>query len=417
MICSLFRLILSSFSRLPWLYWLPESARWLMANGKYTRARNEIVRAAIINGKSTDGIDEKIQRLHNQVIQEEFGNGKSTQRIGIWKSMVAIFSNSRLCKDMFAVFTLLFMAEVIYFSLTLNVADLGGSLYLNYLISGFTELLSIFFCFIILSYLPRRFCLSLLLILSTISYLLMAVVNLYEDALPSIIMLSVNAFAKLTAIGNLMVIILVSQEVFPTVIRQFGTSLCVTVGKMGSAVAPFTHELGQVIGQFYCFAMFSILCLLCAIIPCLLLSETGKRELPDTVVDVERSEQARKKRKQSIQNEHRSANKTIDGTGNSSSARRSVADNIRSSFSSLSNNKHHRLENDSTQTSKSNALHGDFTGPTTCCTSKTDLYSNIDNNSTGDDSCSGSSGCRQYDSQLQLTAPSDDIIPRSNESK
>lgn len=202
-----------------------------------------------------------------------------------------------LLKDTMSVFTLLFVAEVVYFSLTLNVADLGGSLHINYFISGLSELVSIAFCAILLAYLSRRMCLSLLLLASTVSYLSMALVNIYEESLAMTLILAVNAFGKLTAIGNLMVIILVSQEVFPTVIRQFGTSLCITVGKVGSAVAPFTHELGQIIGQSYCFGMFSLICLSCAIIP-FVLSETGNRELPDSVNDVE--EGANRRRKQNM---------------------------------------------------------------------------------------------------------------------
>lgn len=271
---------------LPWLIYLPESARWLIANGNYEKARKELRRAARINGRLTDDIDSKIEQFNRQVLREEIGTKRPGKRMGILKSILAIFTNIHLLKDTMSVFVLLFVAEVVYFSLTLNVADLGGSLYINYVISGLSELVSIAFCAIILAYLSRRTCLSLLLIASTVSYLLMALVNVYEESLSMPLILTVNAFGKLTAIGNLMVIILVSQEVFPTVIRQFGTSLCITVGKAGSAVAPFTHELGQIIGQSYCFAMFSFICLSCALIP-FGLSETGNRELPDTVIDVD----------------------------------------------------------------------------------------------------------------------------------
>lgn len=271
---------------LPWLIYLPESARWMITNKNYTKARNELRRAARINGKLTDDTDAKIEQFNRQVLREEIGTKDPGKRMGISRSILAIFTNIHLLKDTMSVFVLLFVAEVVYFSLTLNVADLGGSLYINYVISGLSELVSIAFCAIILAYLSRRTCLSLLLIASTVSYLLMALVNVYEEYLSMPLILTVNAFGKLTAIGNLMVIILVSQEVFPTVIRQFGTSLCITVGKAGSAVAPFTHELGQIIGQSYCFAMFSLICLSCALIP-FGLSETGNRELPDTVIDVE----------------------------------------------------------------------------------------------------------------------------------
>lgn len=275
---------------------MPESARWLITNKNYPKARDELRRAAKINGKLTDDIDSKIEQFNRQVLREEVGSDLARKRIGVGRSILAIFTNMHLLKDTMSVFVLLFVAEVVYFSLTLNVADLGGSLYINYVISGLSELVSIAFCALILAYLSRRTCLSLLLLASTVSYLLMALVNVYEDSLSVTLILVVNAFGKLTAIGNLMVIILVSQEIFPTVIRQFGTSLCITVGKAGSAVAPFTHELGQIIGHSYCFAMFSIICFTCALVP-FALSETGNRELPDTVVDVEEgASRLRKKR-------------------------------------------------------------------------------------------------------------------------
>lgn len=284
-----------------------------MANKNYAKASNELKRAAKINGMLTDDIDAKIEQYNRQVLREETSVNGEHKRMGVWRSILAIFTNVHLLKDTMSVFLLLFVAEVVYFSLTLNVADLGGSLYINYVISGLSELVSIAFCAILLAYLSRRMCLSLLLLASTVSYLLMALVNVYEDSLSMTIILAVNAFGKLTAIGNLMVIILVSQEVFPTVIRQFGTSLCITVGKAGSAVAPFTHELGQTIGQSYCFAMFSIICLTCAIVPCVL-SETGDRELPDTVGDVEEGEMRRKKRNKMISDDKRNG-VPIDGDG------------------------------------------------------------------------------------------------------
>lgn len=288
--------VLVSALMLPWLIWLPESARWMIANKKYAKARQELRRAAKINGKLTDDIDSKIEQFNRQVLHEEVGASPNQKRMGIGRSILAIFTNMRLLKDTISVFVLLFVAEVVYFSLTLNVADLGGSLYLNFVISGLSEFVSIALCAVLLAYLTRRTCLSLLLLASTISYLLMALVNVYEDSLAETLILAVNAFGKLTAIGNLMVIILVSQEVFPTVVRQFGTSLCITVGKSGSAVAPFTHELGQIIGQSYCFGMFSLICLSCAILP-FGLSETGNRELPDTVLDVEQGPRKGKRRK------------------------------------------------------------------------------------------------------------------------
>lgn len=280
--------------RLPWLYYLPESARWLIANQKYERAKEELRRAARINGKLNDETDAKIEQLNRQVLREEVHSRDGKNNLGLWRSILAIFTNLHLLKNTMAVFVLLFVAEVVYFSLTLNVADLGGSLYVNYIISGLSELVSIACCAILLAHLSRRMCLSVLLLTSTIAYLLLALANVYQDYLSMTLILAVNAFCKLTAIGNLMVIILVSQEVFPTVIRQFGTSLCITVGKAGSAVAPFTHELGQMIGQSYCFAMFSVICLSCAIVP-FGLSETGNRELPDTVVDCEEGSKKSKK--------------------------------------------------------------------------------------------------------------------------
>lgn len=280
---------------------MPESARWLVANQNYVKAKDELRRAARINGKLTDDIDSKIEQFNRQVMREEVGSNQGHKRMGVWRSILAIFTNMHLLKDTMSVFVLLFVAEVVYFSLTLNVADLGGSLYINYVISGLSELVSIAFCAVLLAYLSRRTCLSLLLLASTVSYLMMALTNVYEESLSMTLILTVNAFGKLTAIGNLMVIILVSQEVFPTVIRQFGTSLCITVGKAGSAVAPFTHELGQIIGQSYCFAMFSLICLSCAIVP-YCLSETGSRELPDTVIDVEEGANRANKKKRKSRN-------------------------------------------------------------------------------------------------------------------
>ena len=142
------------------MYYLPESARWLITNKQFHKARDELRRAARINGKLDDETDAKIEQFNRQVLREEAFSSGSSKRFGIWQSILAIFTSLHLLKDTISVFILLFVAEVVYFSLTLNVADLGGSLYINYIISGLSELVSIACCALLLAYLSRRMCLS-----------------------------------------------------------------------------------------------------------------------------------------------------------------------------------------------------------------------------------------------------------------
>lgn len=55
--------ILSYLSFLPLLRWLPESARWLLANGKVEKAKKFLAQCAKINRKS-----ENVSKLDTEVL-------------------------------------------------------------------------------------------------------------------------------------------------------------------------------------------------------------------------------------------------------------------------------------------------------------------------------------------------------------
>lgn len=74
------------------------------------------------------------------------------------------------------------------------------------------------------------------------------------------------------------------SELYPTKIRTLATGFTITIGRIGAILAPFTKETGVVIGPWAPKSIDCFCCIACALLG-LLLPETFKMALPDTVQD------------------------------------------------------------------------------------------------------------------------------------
>jgi len=52
-----------SFILIVWFYWLDESPRWQITKRKYSEAEKTIKKAMLMNGKSMERFDEKMEQL------------------------------------------------------------------------------------------------------------------------------------------------------------------------------------------------------------------------------------------------------------------------------------------------------------------------------------------------------------------
>ncbi|KAG9508968.1 Solute carrier family 22 member 13 [Fragariocoptes setiger] len=271
----------ASFIMLPWALWLPESARWLTINGHDSKAREELTRAARFNGKSIDEeLENKISLLSRRMLYEKQCQESETT---VSNKYLLLLTNWNLTKNMLVLGLLRYLAFMFYYMLTIDFQ--GISMEANFIISGVGEWCGCLFGCVMLKLFPRRICVFIFMFILSLSFAIQAVADaqIFPGVDTKIVNTIINAIGTLSALMTAFVMLIVGQEVFPTIIRQTGCSIVNTVGETGSASAPFIILMNRSIGPVTASIIWCVISFICAGFS-LCLTETKGIELNDLII-------------------------------------------------------------------------------------------------------------------------------------
>ena len=295
--------------QIAWIYWLtkiPESPRWLLCRGKIDEAVVVIEQAVKTNGidlmdtvKVKDVRKEVVKmydaiQLQKAVLQklsapeikadDESSDGNEEKKQTL--SFLSLFRTPVMRRNSIIMCFNWFITVFIYYALSLNVQDLGGDIYVNFLISGFVEVPSIILCIFALKKAGRR----TILAASMVVLFLASVVSIpfffidFNGAVPSRVSLAmIGKFAATIAFS---VNYLYSTEIYPTEIRQIGLGVNSATSRLGSMLSPFIKELNEFTHVSVSMTIFGITSLLNAFLV-MMLPETKGQVIPDTIEQVE----------------------------------------------------------------------------------------------------------------------------------
>uniref|UniRef100_A0A8C5NHE2 Organic cation transporter protein-like n=1 Tax=Gouania willdenowi TaxID=441366 RepID=A0A8C5NHE2_GOUWI len=232
-----------------YIWVLPKSARWLMANNRKEEAWELIQKAALMNGKPFTLDPEIILKLGN----------------------IFVFNSICLC-------VVRFVNILVYYGLSLNISDFGMNIYLTQMIFGLVEMPARTITLFTLNR-SRKFSQLAFLLVGGTACLLTIFVPIIKTVLAMI--------GKFGVTASLSIIYVYSAEVFPTVIRQNGIGIGSMFARFGGVLAPMMYLLKGISPQAPM--------ILCGLLPLLgagltmLLPETANKPLPDTIEDIEGS--------------------------------------------------------------------------------------------------------------------------------
>nr|XP_055036391.1 organic cation/carnitine transporter 2-like [Misgurnus anguillicaudatus] len=222
-------LTIPGFFYIPLWWFIPESPRWLLSQGRVKEAEAILRKAAKMNGvQAPDVIFPRLQSMEN------------TGKMQTFNLFVLVKSTNIRCIT-FLLSLVWFTVSIGYCALSLNTSNLHGNIYLNSLLSAVVEVPALIMAWLMFRCWPRRLCLSSTLLLGG---LVLLIIHFIPEDLNSV-SISLVMLGKFGLSAAFSIAYPASAELYPTVLRSSALGVCSMVSRVGSITAPYFIYLGS----------------------------------------------------------------------------------------------------------------------------------------------------------------------------
>uniref|UniRef100_A0A670ZLI8 Major facilitator superfamily (MFS) profile domain-containing protein n=1 Tax=Pseudonaja textilis TaxID=8673 RepID=A0A670ZLI8_PSETE len=262
------------FAFFAYSWWLPESARWLLMNNEREAALRNLKHVARINGKAAAG-EAVVLEVRSNEVSLRFSARRGNH------SCLDLFRTPGLRRISCCLMLISFSMNMAYFGLSMDLSMFDMNVFLVQLFFGAIDLVAKMVCALLLSYVGRR-------IIQSVSLILAGMFLLVSLPVPSD-MLTVRLVFVVLGKGCLaassMCLYLYGGELFPTVIRQTGSSFTTVMARLGGIIAPLVLMAGDY-QPFLPLVIFGVTPVVSGV-SAVLLPEMFNVPLLDTVEEVE----------------------------------------------------------------------------------------------------------------------------------
>ncbi|XP_078489501.1 organic cation transporter protein-like [Ciona intestinalis] len=221
------------------LFFIPESPRWLFSNGREDEAKKITRRFAKYNKVTLDEPD--IWKEADTDTSQKSANetAKATY------SSIDLFRTPAIRWVTFKLILSWFVNSMVYYGISLNAGALAGDIFVNNALNGVMEIAAYVIVIAFMDITGRRFMLTAMLVLASASLICSTIVNEYAGDDQGLITLGVVfAFAaKIGISGSYAVVYNFTSELYPTVVRTNGVGVGSTFARFGSILSPFILAL------------------------------------------------------------------------------------------------------------------------------------------------------------------------------
>lgn len=258
---------------------IPESVRWLLANGKHDKVESIYRQMAKINGMQISeeaiGAFKELNMVKIEKAEQTPVEQKKSPVVQILNSSVML---SRLVACSFCWLTNTF----VYYGLSLNSVAFAGDKYTNFILVALVEIPAYFLTWFLTDYVGRKPTLSASFLLSGAFCLAIQFVPTGSwTFLPLVLYMG----GKWCITMSFSTIYIYTAELFPTTMRHSLLGICSMTGRMGSILSPQTPLLAQVMPALP-LILFGSMALAAGLLS-LIFPETLGTKLPDTVREAE----------------------------------------------------------------------------------------------------------------------------------
>ncbi|XP_008103110.1 solute carrier family 22 member 7 [Anolis carolinensis] len=271
----LFAVTLPCFVGIASLWWLSESARWLLTKGRLEQAHKELQRCAKMNGRKECGAKINLEILSKTA-------ATVAQKPGSNYSYTSLFQTPMLRRISSCMGAVWFGVAFSYYGMSMNITGFGLDMYMTQFVFGIIEIPAKVIMYIVVNWAGRRHCQAWTLILAGLSIGANIVIPKSLETLRSVVAIIGKGLSE----ASFTTVFLYSSELYPTVLRQKGQGYCAFMGRLGGSVAPLIFLLDGLWKPLpqvtYC--AIAVLCGSSVFF----LPETLNVRLPETIEDTEK---------------------------------------------------------------------------------------------------------------------------------
>ncbi|KAK3892126.1 hypothetical protein Pcinc_004093 [Petrolisthes cinctipes] len=249
--------LLHAVYALPTLYciiffwWLPESPRWLITQGRLQESLHVLTWAAKVNGRTLPTDDVILAAMTNiekqTVIERTDEVGPEEEGWRLLKELkhffiLVLIPHLRL--RTLVVFVGWFSASMVYYGVALNASNLGTDPYLYVFFGGLLEVPSYLLLWLMMVFVGRKRSLALLYFICAVCiFSVMAIMMLqpHDEGLMAVVVLSQAGKVAVTAAFQL--IWAYTSELYPTRVRSLAVGQSSVCARVGSLLSPYINDI------------------------------------------------------------------------------------------------------------------------------------------------------------------------------
>ncbi|KAF2354963.1 Major facilitator sugar transporter-like [Trinorchestia longiramus] len=276
-----------SFLFIPCIWLVDESPRWLVVHGHHDEALKIFKKAAKINRSE---LPSEAELLNIMEITQKNAAINDTARIEVTisafkrriKEMIVLFSTRALRLRTFTMWVLFFVASMVFYGLSLSAVSLSADPFIYMAVGGLMEVPAYTITVPIIDFWGRR-------LPTALSYFVCGVNILALTFIPTRYGWLIITLAMVGKLGISMayqIVYMYILELLPTEVRLQGLGSCMVASRVGSILSPFITDF---LGESYPWlppTIFGMASLVAGTLT-LILPETNKQHMPDTVAELE----------------------------------------------------------------------------------------------------------------------------------